>query len=652
MTGALRLFVPASSVLEQREQLVEIYKNLRSQVPLLHSASLVNLIGLHVATSGQELTLFHPITALTAFLIWRLLDWMFFQKELQEEDEIRKELLKTFIFTSILCVGFSIWAQVLFTAYPDKTMIILLYSVLGALGVAYGLSSFPYAAILPLVVLGLPVSLRVMFVESPYTMNVGVSVLLVLLLMIRLLHSQGRTLERLVDSRLSVAKEHNRAISAEVAALKRADFDVLTGLANRGKLLREIRAHIAPGKGPGEGSVLAFIDLDGFKTANDAFGHAAGDAILETIAKRLRSEFSGKGVVARVGGDEFAIFWADGLPGEEMARTGERICELASEPIAWNEKSLSVGVSCGLTEAGPHTGSEGEFLRQADSALYRVKTSGRGAWRLYDEPLFKEDQRKATLERLLIDTKVHEELTVVFQPIVSVKGEETLYLEALARWQHDTFGEVSPSEFIQLAERLGSIGQLNDALLCKAIAQAKQWPGDITLSFNLSALQINHSGAAQHLLDLLEREDFPPGRIMFEVTETAFMGDLSAAKVELKSLREAGCSIALDDFGSGHASVSYLTDLVVDVVKLDGSLLAHIHECARSRQILLGLVNLCHAAGAKCVAEHVETEEQLVLLKAMGCDFAQGFHLGRPSGASDLLTQGVDASSGATASKS
>lgn len=648
MTGALRLFVPASSVLEQREQLVEIYNNLRSQVPLLHAASLANLIGLYIATSGENVTLFSPVTVLAGLFLWRGVIRAFFKQPLQEEDEIRKELLTIFVFTVILSLGFSIWSQVLLSTYPDKALIILLYSVLASLGVAYGLSSLPQAAIVPLLILGVPVAVRVMTMDQPYMVNGGLSVLIIVALQLRLLHSHAQTLERLVDSRLSVAKEHNRAISAEVAALKRADFDVLTGLANRGKLLREIRAHIAPGEGPGEGSVLAFIDLDGFKTANDAFGHAAGDAILETIAKRLRSEFSAKGVVARVGGDEFAIFWADGLPGEELAEAGERICELASEPIAWNEKSLSVGVSCGLTEAGPQTTSEGEFLRQADSALYRVKTSGRGAWRLYDEPLLKEDQRKATLERLLIDTKVHEELTVVFQPIVSVAGEETLYLEALARWQHDTFGEVSPSEFIQLAERLGSIGPLNDALLCKAIAQAKQWPGEITLSFNLSALQINHTGAAAHLLNLLEREDFPAERIMFEVTETAFMGDLSAAKVELKSLREAGCSIALDDFGSGHASVSYLTDLVVDVVKLDGSLLAHIHECARSRQILLGLVNLCHAAGAKCVAEHVEAEEQLVLLKAMGCDFAQGFHLGRPSGAVDLPDAEEAAATGST----
>ncbi len=642
MFAALRLFIPASGAFEQREQLVEIHGNLRAQIPFLHSASLVNLIGLHVATDGAELTLTSPITVLTALIVWRLLSWLLFQEQVDDEDTIRRELIKTFIFTTILCVGFSIWAQVLISAHPDKLLIILLYSTLGALGVAYGLSSYPNAAFLPLVILGLPVSLRVLAVGEPTATNVGLSVLLVLILLIRLLHRHGEILERLVLSRLEVSKEHNRAISAEVAALKRADIDALTGLANRRKLLREITNQMERGSGPGSGSVLAFIDLDGFKTANDAFGHAAGDAILESIAQSLKQEFGNQGLVARVGGDEFAIFWKQGLPLADLKQAGEKICELAGEPIEWEGKLLSVGASCGLTEAGPHTTSEGEFLRQADSALYGVKKSGRGTWRLYDQVLFEKDERKAMLERLLIDKNVHAELTVKFQPIYCVKTEQPVYAEALARWEHDPFGRISPTEFIQLAEHLGSIGPLNEVLMKKAIAGTASWPRDINLSFNLSALQINYAGAADHILQLLKTAQYAPDKIMFEVTETAFLGDLSTAKRELEELRAAGCCIALDDFGSGHASVSYLTDLVFDVVKLDGSLLKDIQACSRSRQILFNLIELCHAAGAKCVAEHIETEEQLLLLKTMGCDYAQGFHLGRPAEATDVFASDAE----------
>jgi diguanylate cyclase (GGDEF)-like protein len=631
MMPLLKFFIHAGSSRAQREQALENFRNLRRQIPLLYAAALVNLIGLHVATSGQELTLFSPVTLLTGLLLWRMVVWVFFRRDSDDYEVVASELVKMVAFTMLLCLGFSIWAQLLISAHPDAMMSIFLFNILAALGAAYGLSSFPRAAMLPVAILGLPMAGRLMFLDSPTTTGIGISLLLVLLLLMRLLHTHSRALAELVESRLAAAQERHRAIAAEIEALKKADLDALTGLANRGKLLREIGEKMFQGPISGGGSVLAMIDLDGFKAANDVFGHAAGDAILKAFAERLSVTFGEQAVVARTGGDEFTMFWPMGLSRQDIEHAGETICNLASALIEWEGKQLHVSASCGLTEAGPLSRSVSEFLRQADSALYCAKAAGKSAWQFYDHTLLSADRRRAGLETLLLDGQGRNDLTVVFQPIVCLNSNKIAYAEALARWDSQQLGHVSPSEFIHVAEQLGTISQLNDTLLRKATALARIWPLDFGVAFNLSALQISHEGAASRLLHLLAEEGFSPSRMQFEVTETAFATDLATVKRELQTLRQAGSIIALDDFGAGHASVSYLRDLVFDVIKLDGSLTTDIEHCERSRRILLGLINLCHATGAKCVAEHIETEEQLTLIRAMGCDFAQGYFLAPPA---------------------
>lgn len=631
MSRALSYLIPAQSPCELREQAVTNFRSLRQQIPLLYATALVNLVGLHVATGGKELVLISPVSLLTALLSWRMIVWLFFQRDCDDFDVIAAKLIKMVALTMLLCVGFSIWTQALVSKHPDEIMSIVLFSILAALGAAYGLSSFPRAAILPLAILGLPMATRLLFMNNATTTGIGISLSLVLLLVMRLLHTHSQALSGLVTSRLAAAREHNRAISAEVAALKRADHDALTGLANRAKLFREMQSRMFQGPTSGGGSVVAICDLDGFKGANDAFGHAAGDAILQVFAKRLSEAFGDNAVVARTGGDEFGLFWREGLAKRDIAKIGEKICALASTPIEWEAKSLNIGASCGITEAGPISSSVSEFVRQADSALYRAKASGRGVWRLYDQKMHALDKRRAGLEKMLLDRKAQMEMTVQFQPIFCLSSGKVVSSEALARWNSEELGIIPPSEFISVAEQLGLIEGLNDALLHKAINAFRPWPSELRLSFNLSALQISQEGSANRILALVEQQGFSPSCMQFEVTETAFLADMERAKRELEKLRDAGCIIALDDFGAGHASVSYLRDLVFDIVKLDGSLTTNIQHCERSRGILLGLIALCHASGAKCVAEHVETEEQLSLIRAMGCDFAQGYHLGRPA---------------------
>ena len=637
MHWVLQFLFPAKSLREQREQIVGTFENLRRQIPLLYAVALVNLVGMHVATNGDELRWLSPITLLSGILLGRMIYWIVFQKPIEDFAKIRRELIKMVVFTVILSFGFSIWAQSLITGYPDETMTILLYSVLAALGAAYGLASFPRAAVIPLLILGIPVAVRLFAMGNASMRGVAVSLVLVLLLVTWLLHEHGLALSRLVHGQIAIVRERNRAVVAELDAIKRADEDALSGLANRGRLVKEIEKSIVRGPISGGGSVLAICDLDGFKSANDTFGHAAGDAILREYAGRLTQSFGDQALVARLGGDEFAVFWPNGLPKEGLAAAAEKICSLASEPVEWENKELIVGASCGVTEAGPFSCSESEFFRQADSALYKAKASKRGTWHLYDLPQFEADQRRTKIETLILSGAAIDEMEIHFQPIFEIETEAPVFAEALARWNSLDLGLVTPDEFIRVAEDLGEIDRLNESLFEKAVSIATHWPEDLSLSFNLSAVQLGRSAASERIIRIVEKHGMAPQRIQFEVTETAILADLGFAERELKKLSDHGFIIALDDFGSGYASVAYLRELSFDTIKLDGSLLENVLESERSRQILLGLVNLCHAAGAKCVAEHVETNEQLQIAQAMGCDFVQGYCLGKPSTSEAML---------------
>jgi diguanylate cyclase (GGDEF)-like protein len=629
MFSLLNFLFPAKDAEERKQQVFVTSINLKKQIPLLYAVAVVNIIGMHMATDGVELSITSPITVLSAILVWRMIYWIFFQKTPDDYNLIVKELLQMVFFTALLCLGFSIWAQYLITVHPDKTMVVLFYSILAALGCAYGLGSFPRAAVVPLLILGLPAAGRLLIGDATHT-GIGVSLFLVLLLFMRLLYVHSGALADQISGRIALQREHRRATQAELIARRRADEDGLTGLVNRGRLVSEIERTLVIGDSMVRGSALALIDLDGFKPANDTFGHAAGDAILCHFGHALTEEFGADALIARMGGDEFAIYWPHGLGTGALAESGERICELAATPVEWKGKRLIVTASCGITEAGSLTSSKEEFIRQADSALYKVKESRRGAWRLYDENAHKWDTRKTAIEQGLLSKGEVENLSVSFQPIFCARTGRIVFGEALARWQSDHLGAIEPSEFIEAAEQLGVIGELNDALMRKSLRAARNWPSETGLSFNLSALQVSRRGAAEHLLRLLAEEGFSRTRMQFEVTETALLADLSVAKQEMDVLSRAGCTIALDDFGAGHASVTYLRELPFDVVKLDGSLVRDIQHCSRSRGLLVGLVNLCHSLGTPCVAEHVENAWQYTLATEMGCDFVQGFYCGMP----------------------
>lgn len=613
------------SAQDESAQLRAIYQGLQRQMPLLYPVALANIAGLHLSTGGQLAALKSPATALILLLFWRLLHWIRQRNADPSPEKIAGELRSTLLMTIFLVGGFSAWAQTLLTSHPQATNSIVLFTSLAAIGCAYALSSYPLAARVPLIILGLPLATRLIFTGQTPEIGMGTSLLLIIGLIIRLLRVQDTSRRELVTSRIQLKDESERARAAQDQAIILAETDALTGLANRRALLAALETAFAENVP----LALAFVDLDGFKPINDAFGHTTGDAVLEGVSLRLEARFSGEALVARIGGDEFAILWR-GPRAAAGRQAAAEVADIVNTPMLIGHRVLRVFACCGVVLADSRESGPTDLMRQADTALYAAKTNGRGQFVAFSDALHERQLRQAAVESALADGTARDELRVVFQPIRNLLSGRIECFEALARWSNDALGQVPPMEFIPAAERMDLISDLTDEVLDLTIRAARSWPDDIRVSFNVSALELCNPNAAERLLRKLKNEAFDPRRFQAEVTETALLSDFDTARYNVAALRRAGATIALDDFGAGHASISYLREMRFDAVKLDGSLMSGFTTSSQGRSLIAGVIALCRSLGVRCVAEHVETRQELKLLSELGCDFAQGYLIGRP----------------------
>ena len=412
---------------------------------------------------------------------------------------------------------------------------------------------------------------------------------------------------------------------------KVADTDSLTGLANRRAFLAALEEALL--KAGDSAVAVALIDLDGFKPINDTFGHATGDAVLVEVGSRLKKSSGSKAFVARMGGDEFAVL----LPcrGKAAAhRIGERICAELRQTYHVRGREFRISGCCGISIHRSGKSDVSQALRRSDTALYSAKLDGRGRASIFSPKMEADGCRRAEIERLLRDAAVQETISLAYQPIVDLGTKELRAFEALARWRHPELGWVSPAEFIPIAEQIDVVDQIGDRLLERAAAEAGFWPQPVRLSFNLSAVQLSSLSCARNVLAITGGQGLDPVRLQIEVTETSLLGDFDTARRNLRILREAGARIVLDDFGAGYASISYLREMHFDAIKLDGSLVTSASETESARRLLKGVIELCSSIGVPCVAEHVENEEQLCLLRELNCRYGQGYAISMPLDAS------------------
>ncbi len=415
-----------------------------------------------------------------------------------------------------------------------------------------------------------------------------------------------------------------------------AYYDAVTDLPNRVAFQQRLTETIARTARAGCETALFSIDLDDFKRVNDTLGHLAGDDLLAQVAKRLTAELAPIEMVARIGGDEFAVMQPRVRTDSEIHRLAVRLLDALSRPFEIAGESMQIGCSIGIAKSPTDGADLTALLKCADVALYAAKGGGRGQYRLFDPAVYERELKRRETERDLRDALLRDEFEIHYQPFVDLKSGKTVGFEALARWNHPRRGLVAPLEFIPLAEKGGLIVELGAQVLRKACMEAAGWPDEMRIAVNLSPLQLQSPGFALSVVRILAETRLPPRRLELEITENVLLSDDLVTRRTLDELEVLGVTIAIDDFGTGYSALSYLRAFPIDRIKIDRSFIQDIHTKQDARSIVRAVLGLANDLGIKTTAEGLETERQLAWLREAGCDDAQGYLFSEPRLASDL----------------
>jgi diguanylate cyclase (GGDEF)-like protein len=405
-----------------------------------------------------------------------------------------------------------------------------------------------------------------------------------------------------------------------------AFHDSLTGLANR-TLLREHMVQKLRASGGDRPWSLLCLDLDNFKSINDTLGHPSGDALLCGFASRLQ-ETCASGFVARLGGDEFAVFIeGDGRVAEIAARS---IVGMSEKPFEVDGYRITSSATIGISIA-PHDGADPTtLLKNADLALYRAKNDGKGCFRFFETAMDAEAQARRAMENDLRDALANGELELHFQPLFGLSQNRITAFEALMRWNHPERGQVSPAQFIPLAEETGLIMPIGEWGLREACRIAAGWPEHIRIAVNVSPVQFRNGALNNIVLQALAASGLDPGRLELEITESLFIENVESTLASLHSLRALGVRVALDDFGTGYSSLSYLRSFPFDKIKIDRSFIVDLLAHKGATAIIKSITSLAEALGMETTAEGVEHIDQLDILREQGCSQIQGFYFSKP----------------------
>ncbi|OWV66226.1 diguanylate cyclase [Rhizobium sp. R339] len=415
----------------------------------------------------------------------------------------------------------------------------------------------------------------------------------------------------------------------ENSAREEALRDRLSGLSNRDGLGLAVDRFVAEARQTKRNVLLLYLDLDGFKEVNDSYGHGTGDQLIRAVAAGLAVLIPRGAVLARIGGDEFAIaFLSDGEHAAAL-QLSEQILDFLAEPLEIGRRVVVVGASIGIAMSPAGAISREELVRRSDLAMYKAKEAGRARMTLYDPSMDADREQRNELE---IDLRVAIEsgdLTLAYQPLVDAATHALNGVEALVRWNRPGYGPVSPDVFIPIAETSGLIESLGLFVLRKACETAKQWPG-LAISVNVSPGQFRNPAFTDYVRYVLKQTEIEAGRVTLEITEGYMIQNPQRTRQSIERLKGLGVKVALDDFGSGFSSIGYLRQFGFDRIKIDRSLVMDVDEGKRQREMLQATVALARSLDIPVTAEGIETEAQAVAMRLFGCDCLQGYLFGKP----------------------
>ena len=428
------------------------------------------------------------------------------------------------------------------------------------------------------------------------------------------------------------------AVAASEALRRQALYDTLTGLPNRRLFDQELHRAVRDAPAKGEQVALLVMDLDQFKEVNDALGHHVGDELLQGIGDRLTEAF-GDRLVARLGGDEFALILAGAVDEAAALEVAGRIRAVLEQPFELGDVRLQSNASIGIALFPDHATAVATLVQRADVAMYNAKRSGAGA------ATYAAEHDRSSVQRLTLLSDLPEaadgsQYELHFQPCVDLRTGQPVRAEALVRWHHPRLGLLRPDQFVELAELSGAIQPLTRWVVAEGLAAAARWREAghrVGLAVNLSVRNLYDPELVPFLADQLSTSALAPGDLVLELTETELMDDPSLARDVFTALGELGIGTAIDDFGTGYSSLTYLRDLPLQEVKIDKSFVSEMHRRSEEFTIVRSMIDLGHNLGLKVVAEGVEHADDLQLLRRLGCDLAQGYHLARPLPVDELL---------------
>jgi diguanylate cyclase (GGDEF)-like protein len=409
-----------------------------------------------------------------------------------------------------------------------------------------------------------------------------------------------------------------------------AHHDALTGLPNRAFFLKHLEESLAKARRGEAGCAVLCLDLDRFKAVNDTLGHPVGDLLLKAVSARLKAAVDKGDVVARFGGDEFAIIKNSLGDPTSLHVLGARLVKDISTPFQLEGNEVSVGTSVGIAIGFQDGASSEQLLKNADLALYHSKEEGRGAYHFFEARMDAKVQARRLVELDLKRAIPNNELELFYQPLVTIANRKIIGFEALIRWRHATRGMISPAEFIPIAEEVGLIMQIGEWVLKRACAEALKWPEDIKVAVNLSPVQFKDRNLVNSVKAALTGSGLSPNRLELEITETALVQDMDFTVEVLHKLRSLGVRISLDDFGTGYSSLSYLRSFPFDKIKIDQSFVRELGDRPDCLAIVRSVASLAQMLGMSTTAEGVETEEVLKMISDLGCSEVQGYYFSRP----------------------
>ena len=442
---------------------------------------------------------------------------------------------------------------------------------------------------------------------------------------------------------VGILSDITKRVESDETIRRMAMEDPLTGLPNRAKFQEELAKALNQSDRTGRNVGVMLLDLDRFKNVNDTLGHAAGDALLREVAKRICDCLRKTDLVARLGGDEFAVITTNAQDVDGVVRAGRRIIQALAMPFLIEGMEVHTGTSIGVSIYPNDKGDQGQLLRNADLALYKAKEDGRGSCWLFDEEMNTEVQHKHAIERDLRDALKQDQFVIVYQPQVDLVTGAIVGAESLLRWEHPERGLISPGDFIPIAEATRQIIPISQWVMRQACRQFAAWQSvGIKLpciAINVSPLHFRQESLIDDVRLALQESGLEPSKLEIEITESMAMAAGDKALSTLNKLKAMGVKLAIDDFGTGYSSLNRLKEFPVDRLKIDKSFVKRIAERGDDAAICTAVIQLGHTLDLKVIAEGVEEREQMETLKKLGCDQAQGYFFGTPRSAEDFAAR-------------